>query len=186
MKETDICRCRIYSGNLQKFLPKWAVSFVSHFHASTGRPRKYQLYPMLKALLIQRIFSIPTDTLLIVFLKYSQELRDFCGFDVVPDGSKFTRFKQDFLKAFSCLIMRFAYLGLFSVTQASIPEVSKIVMEARAESRFWQIGSVRSTRWSNIDCKSDKKSCLKRVNLEPSGTTSKPYYQAAKGFQKVP
>lgn len=52
---------------------------------------------MLKALLIQRIFSIPTDTLLIVFLKYSQELRDFCGFDVVPDGSKFTRFKQDFL-----------------------------------------------------------------------------------------
>ena len=52
---------------------------------------------MLKALLLQRIFSIPADTLLIVFLKYSQELRDFCGFDVVPDGSKFTRFKQDFL-----------------------------------------------------------------------------------------
>ena len=52
---------------------------------------------MLKAFLIQRIFSIPTDMLLIVFLKYSQELRDFCGFDVVPDASKFTRFKQDFL-----------------------------------------------------------------------------------------
>ena len=80
--------------NLDEIVP---VSFVSHFHAQTGRPRKYQLYPMLKALLLQRIFSIPTDTLLIVFLKYSQELRDFCGFDVVPDGSKFTRFKQDFL-----------------------------------------------------------------------------------------
>ena len=80
--------------NLDEIVP---VSFVSHFHAHTGRPRKHQLYPMLKALLIQRIFSIPTDTLLIVFLKYSQELRDFCGFDVVPDGSKFTRFKQDFL-----------------------------------------------------------------------------------------
>ena len=73
------------------------VSFVTHFYASTGRPRKHQLYPMIKALLIQRIFSIPTDTLLIVFLKYSQELRDFCGFSVVPDASKFTRFKQDFL-----------------------------------------------------------------------------------------
>ena len=71
------------------------VYFVSHFHAKTGRPRKHQLYPMLKALLLQRIFSIPTDTLLIVFLKYSQELRDFCGFDVVPDASKFTRFKQE-------------------------------------------------------------------------------------------
>jgi len=80
--------------NLDEIVP---VSFVNHFHARTGRPRKHQLYPMLKALLIQRIFSIPTDTLLIVFLKYSQELRDFCGFDVVPDGSKFTRFKQDFL-----------------------------------------------------------------------------------------
>lgn len=52
---------------------------------------------MLKALLLQLIFSIPTTSLLIVFLKYSQELRDFCGFDVVPNASKFTRFKQDFL-----------------------------------------------------------------------------------------
>lgn len=80
--------------NLDEIVP---VSFVSHFHAATGRPRKHLLYPMLKALLLQLIFSIPTTFLLIVFLKYSQELRDFCGFDVVPDASKFTRFKQDFL-----------------------------------------------------------------------------------------
>ena len=80
--------------NLDEIVP---VSFLSHFHASTGRPRKHLLYPMLKALLLQRIFSIPTISLLIVFLKYSQELRDFCGFSVVPDASKFTRFKQDFL-----------------------------------------------------------------------------------------
>lgn len=52
---------------------------------------------MLWALLLQRIFSIPTDSLLITFLKYSQELRDFFGFDTVPNTSKFTRFKQDFL-----------------------------------------------------------------------------------------
>ena len=43
------------------------------------------------------LLLISTDSLLIVFLKYSQELRDFCGFDTVPDASKFTRFKQDFL-----------------------------------------------------------------------------------------
>ena len=35
------------------------VSFVTHFHASTGIPRKHQLYPMLKALLLQRIFFNP-------------------------------------------------------------------------------------------------------------------------------
>ena len=80
--------------NLDEIVP---ISFISHFHATTGGPLKHQLYPILKAHLLQRIFSIPTDTLLIVFLKYSQELHDFCGFDVVTDGSKFTRFKQDFL-----------------------------------------------------------------------------------------
>ena len=59
--------------NFDEIVP---VSFVSHFHASTGRPRKHQLYPMLKALLLQRVFSIPTeDSLLILFLKYSKELR---------------------------------------------------------------------------------------------------------------
>ena len=72
------------------------VSFIYHFHAATGRPRKHQLYPMLWALILQRIFSIPTVTLLITFLNFSQELRDFCGFDIIPDASKFTRFKQDF------------------------------------------------------------------------------------------
>jgi hypothetical protein len=69
--------------NLDEIVP---VSFITHFHASTGRPRKHQLYPMIKALLIQRIFSIPTDTLLIIFLKYSQELRDFCSQQMYING----------------------------------------------------------------------------------------------------
>ncbi len=73
-----------------------SVSFQNHYYASTGRPRKYPLSAMLWALVLQRIFSIPTDSLLIVFLKYSKELRDFCGFRKVPDASKLTRFKQDF------------------------------------------------------------------------------------------
>ena len=42
--------------NLDEIVP---VSFVIHFPASTGSPRKHQLYPILKAFLIQRIFSIP-------------------------------------------------------------------------------------------------------------------------------
>ncbi len=51
--------------NLDEIVP---VSFISHFHAATGRPRKHLLYPMLRALLLQLIFSIPTTSLLIVFL----------------------------------------------------------------------------------------------------------------------
>lgn len=80
--------------NLDEFIP---FSFRKHFYADTGRPREYPLESFIWALLIQRIFSIPTDSLLILFLRYSKELREFCGFSKVPDASKFTRFKQDFL-----------------------------------------------------------------------------------------
>jgi len=73
------------------------ASFYLHFRSSTGRRREYSLFSMLWALIIQKIFSIPTDSLLLIFLRYSKELRDFCGFDKVPDASKITRFKQDFL-----------------------------------------------------------------------------------------
>lgn len=51
---------------------------------------------LLWALIIQRIFSIPTDSLLLTFLEYSKDLREFCGFSKVPDASKITRFKQEF------------------------------------------------------------------------------------------
>lgn len=80
--------------NLDEFI---SVSFRNHFYASTGRRRKYHLTSFLWAFILQRIFSIPTDSLLILFLKYSKELREFCGFTKVPDASKFTRFKQDFV-----------------------------------------------------------------------------------------
>ena len=73
------------------------ISFRNHFYASTGRTRKYPLQAFLWALIIQRIFSIPTDQLLLTFLAYSKSLREFCGFTKVPDASKITRFKQDFL-----------------------------------------------------------------------------------------
>lgn len=73
------------------------LSFRWNFHAWTGRPREHPLIGFLWALIIQRIFSIPTDSLLIIFLRCSKELREFCGFNKVPDASKFTRFKQKFL-----------------------------------------------------------------------------------------
>ena len=65
------------------------VSFYNHYYDP--------LTAMLWALIIQRLFSIPTDSFLLVFLHYSRHLREFCGFTKVPDASKITRFKQDFL-----------------------------------------------------------------------------------------
>ena len=80
--------------DLDEIIP---VTFYNHFYASTGRTRKYHLKAFLWALIIQRIFSIPTDQLLLTFLHYSRPLREFCGFSKVPDASKITRFKQEFL-----------------------------------------------------------------------------------------
>ncbi len=73
------------------------MSFRNHFYASTGRHRKCSLNAMLLVLIIQRLFSIPTDSLLLLFLNYSKYPRDFCGFTKVPDTSKITRFKQNFI-----------------------------------------------------------------------------------------
>ena len=44
--------------DIDEFIP---ISFRNHFYASPGRSRKYPLRAFLWALIIQHIFSIPTD-----------------------------------------------------------------------------------------------------------------------------
>lgn len=48
------------------------------------------------------------------------------------------------------------------------------IMETFSLSILWHVGSNRLTIWLNIDCKSSKKICLNRVNIDTSGTTSEP------------
>lgn len=55
--------------------------------ANTGRPRGCPLTSYISALLLQKIFTIPTDSLLILILNFSSELRSFCGITKVPDAS---------------------------------------------------------------------------------------------------
>lgn len=50
--------------DIDEFIP---ISFRNHFYASTGRSRKYPLRAFLWALIIQRIFSIPTDQFFLFF-----------------------------------------------------------------------------------------------------------------------
>ena len=79
--------------NLNEFIP---VEFYCTFHLSLGRKRDYPLKGFLSALILQKILTIPTDSLLIFLLYLCRELRDFCGFTKVPDAPLFTRFKQNF------------------------------------------------------------------------------------------
>lgn len=79
--------------DIQDFIPS---VFSNAFYQHLGRNRLYPLSGFLSALILQKIFSIPTDSLLILFLSLCKELRDFCGFSKVPDAPLFTRFRQEF------------------------------------------------------------------------------------------
>lgn len=80
--------------DLELFIPR---SFFNAFYQKLGRKRLYPLTGFLSALILQKILSIPSDSLLILFLSLCKELREFCGFSKVPDAPLFTRFKQEFL-----------------------------------------------------------------------------------------
>ena len=80
--------------DFKDFIPQ---TFYHAFYQKLGRKREYTLSAFLSALILQKIISIPTDSMLILLLHLCRELREFCGFKKVPDASKFTRFKQDFL-----------------------------------------------------------------------------------------
>ena len=79
--------------DISLFIPQ---TFYNAFYQHLGRKRDYPLTGFLSALILQKIFSIPTDSLLILFLVLCSELRDFCGFSKVPDAPLFSRFKTSF------------------------------------------------------------------------------------------
>lgn len=82
-----------YYFDINDFIP---LDFFNAFYHSKGRHRLYPLKGFLSAFIIQKIFSIPTDSLLLTFLNLSKEFRDFCGFSKVPDASLLSRFKHQF------------------------------------------------------------------------------------------
>jgi hypothetical protein len=71
-------------------------TFHYAFYRRFGRNRKYGLESFLRALFLQRVFHYVEDSQLLNTLRYSHEMRDYCGFDKIPDAAKLTRFKQKF------------------------------------------------------------------------------------------
>lgn len=69
--------------DISEFIPS---VFYNAFYQRLGRKRDYPLTGFLSALILQKVFSIPTDSLLILLLNICRELRDFCGFHKVPDA----------------------------------------------------------------------------------------------------
>ncbi len=79
--------------DFEQIIPR---SFYHEFYSHFGRNHIYHLESFVRALVLQKLLGIPTDSLLLDMLKCSRELTEFCEFDKIPDASQITRFKSRF------------------------------------------------------------------------------------------
>ena len=79
---------------LRELIP---AEFYWAFYRHYGRKREYTLESFMWFFILQKTIGIEKDSVFLAVLKMSIELREFCGFDDVPDASKITRFRQDFV-----------------------------------------------------------------------------------------
>jgi len=80
-----------------KFEELIPYDFYHAFYRRYGRPRDYPLEGFMRFFVLQKILGIIYDSTLLTILTLCKELREFCGFEKVPDASKITRFRQDFV-----------------------------------------------------------------------------------------
>lgn len=98
--------------------------FYGVFYQRLGRKRDYSLESFLKALFLQRIFHYVEDSQLLNTLRFSREMRDYCGFEKVPDAAKLTHFKQDF-----CEYIRDVFERLVEMTEPICAEMDKALAD---------------------------------------------------------
>ena len=99
-------------------------TFYDAFYRRLGRNREYDLESFMRSLFLQRIFHYVEDSQLLNTLRFSYEMRDYCGFDKVPDASKLTRFKQDF-----CGHIRDVFERLVALTEPICREMDEALAD---------------------------------------------------------
>lgn len=99
-------------------------TFYKAFYKRFGRKRKYDLESFMRALFLQRIFHYVEDSQLLNTLRFSYEMRSFCGFQKVPDASKLTRFKQDF-----CSHIRSVFERLVDLTEPICRKMDSVLSD---------------------------------------------------------
>jgi hypothetical protein len=66
------------------------------YYAGVGRRRGYSLESMISMLVLKTVFGYRDDTQLLDTLRYSKEMREFCGLRRVPDAAQLSRFRIRF------------------------------------------------------------------------------------------
>ena len=84
----------------------------------------YELESFLRALFLQRVFHYVEDSQLLSTLRFSYEMRHYCGFRKVPDAGKLTHFKQDF-----CEYIRDVFEHLVDRTEPICTEMDKALAD---------------------------------------------------------
>lgn len=79
--------------DLNEIIPE---SFQRAFYSRMGRNHIYHLDSLLWFVILKKFFGFSQNTQMINVLKCSQELRDLCGFEKVPDASQITRFLKNY------------------------------------------------------------------------------------------
>ena len=79
--------------DLDLFIPP---AFSNAFYQSLGRKRTYPITGFLSALILQKIFSLPSDSLLILFLKPLQRIAGFLWVRKIPRCPAFYPFQAGF------------------------------------------------------------------------------------------
>ena len=91
--QTDFLSLLKEQIKLSSYIPQ---EFHRAFYKNTGRPRGVTIESFLWFCILQSITGV-NDTTLLFFVKICAELRQFCGFDRIPDAGKFTLFRQNFV-----------------------------------------------------------------------------------------
>jgi hypothetical protein len=94
--------------------------FYSAFYRRFGRPREYSLESLIRLLVLQKIIGIEKDSAMLSILRMSHEMREFCRLEEVPDASKITRFKQDFV-----FYLQKVFDNLVEITEPICREIDK-------------------------------------------------------------
>jgi len=79
--------------DISSLIPK---EFYATWNKSIGRPRERTLESFIWFFLMRNIIGIHNDSVLLTVLMLSPEIREFCGFESVPEAWEITLFKKDF------------------------------------------------------------------------------------------
>ena len=95
--------------DFNKLIP---AEFKYVYYKREGRRHKYRLESFIRAFIVKAFLGVSTVATFIAVLKCSAELRDFCGFDTVPNAATFSRFSKDY-----CVCIEMMFNSLVEQTE---------------------------------------------------------------------